>query len=92
MSMMEEYQIGLKKKIYAKIFLKAGDTGIYDFLDKNKKKIYQTEGYVPNFLGISSEAYGDYICFDTDVNGYILNWKEKNIKEQIIEYIRKYLQ
>ena len=78
-------------KLYAEVNMRAIDTGSYDFWDKDDNKIYEEQGYVPDFLGISSQAYGDDICFDTDVNGYILGWKEKKIKEQIIEHLRKYI-
>ena len=80
-----------EKNIYAKVNIRVIDTGFYTFLDKNKNKIYEKEGYVPDFLGISALAY-DNICFDTDVNGYILNWKENNIKEKIIEYLWEYME
>ena len=78
-------------KLYAEVNMRAIDTGSYDFWDKDDNKIYEEQGYVPDFLGISSQAYGDDICFDTDINGYILGWKEKKIKEQIIEHLRKYI-
>ena len=61
-----------------------GEYFIINYLDKE-------EGYVPDFLGINSPAYGDDINFDTDCNGFILKWKEKNIKEQIIEFLQKRL-
>ena len=75
------------KKISVKVYMRAMDTGFYDYLDKNNNIIYQESGYVPDFLGVNSHAYGDCINFDTDVNGVILNWKEKNIKEKIIKYL-----
>ena len=75
------------KKISVKVYMRAMDTGFYDYLDKNNNIIYQESGYVPDFLGVNSHAYGDCINFDTDVNGEILNWKEKNIKEKIIKYL-----
>ena len=78
-------------KLYSKVNIRAIDTGSYDFYDKDDNKIYGEVGYVPDFLGISSPAYGDNICFETDVNGFILDWKEKKIKEQIIKHLKKYL-
>ena len=79
------------KKISVKVYMRAIDTGLYDYLDKNNNIIYQESGYVPDFLGINSPAYGDDINFDTDVNGLILNWKENNIKEKIIKYLEERL-
>ena len=78
-------------KLYAKVYMRAIDTGSYDYYDKDDNKIYEEEGYVPDFFGITSPAYGDTIYFDTDANGFILDWKEKNIKEQIIKHLRKRL-
>ena len=80
-----------KEKLYAKVNVRAIDTGSFDYFDKDNNKIYEEAGYVPDFLGITSPAYGDDICFNTDVNGFILDWKEKKIKEQIINHLRKYL-
>ena len=79
------------EKLYAEVYVRAIDTGSYDYFDKDDNKIYEESGYVPNFLGITSPAYGDDICFNTDVNGFILDWKEKNIKEQIIKHLREEL-
>ena len=71
--------------------MRAQDLGFYNFYDKDNNKIYEEDGYVPSFLGITSPAYGDVINFDTDVNGFILDWKEKKIKNQIIEYLQHYM-
>ena len=78
-------------KLYVEVNMRAIDTGSYDFYDKDDNKIYEEQGYVPDFLGISSPAYGDDICFNTDINGFILDWKEKNIKEKNIKHLRKNL-
>ena len=75
-------------KLYVKVHIRAKDTGFYTFCDKDKNKIDEIDGYVPDFLGITSPAYGDDICFDTDVNGFILDWKEKDIKNKIIKYMK----
>ena len=77
-------------QFYDTIFAKVVDLGIYEIID-NDNVIIRQEGYVPDFLGINSPAYGDDINFDTDCNGFILKWKEKNIKEQIIEFLQKRL-
>ena len=75
-------------KLYAKVNMRVMDTGFYNYLDKDNNKIYEDEGYAPSFLCLSP---GEDICFETDVDGYILGWKEENIKEQIIEYLREFL-
>lgn len=39
-------------------------------------------------IEISNGSWGsDYIIFDTDIHGYIKEWKEKNIKHKIIIYL-----
>ena len=76
-------------KIYAKVNVRAIDSGFYGYYDKDNNIIYEGHGYVPNFLGITSPAYGDEICFDTDVNGFILGWKKKKTKEGIIKQLRQ---
>ena len=58
-------------------------------MDKNKNQIYEERVYVPNFLGIEQEAFGDDIVFNTDVNGFILNWIEKGIKDKMIKYLEE---
>ena len=75
-------------KLYVKVHLRAIDTGFYTFCDKDKNKIDEINGYVPDFLGITSPGYGDCINFDTDVDGFILDWKEKEIKKQVIKYMK----
>ena len=75
-------------KLYVKVNIRVQDTGFYDFYDKHNNKIYEDSGYVPDFLDISCKGYGDDICFNTDINGYILDWKEKKIKKKIIKYLK----
>ena len=80
-----------KKKISVKVYMRAKDTGFYNYYDKDNKLIYEESGYVPDFLGINNPAYGDDINFDTDLDGFILKWKEKNIKADIIKHLKKML-
>ena len=80
-----------KKKISVKVYMRAKDTGFYNYYDKDNKLIYEESGYVPDFLGINNPAYGDDINFDTDLDGFILKWIEKNIKADIIKHLEKML-
>ena len=77
-----------EKGLYLKLFIKVVDTGTYVFSDKDDNTIFEESGYVPDILGINEPAFGDYINFDTDIQGNILGWKEKNIKEKIIDYLK----
>ena len=77
-----------EKGMYLKLCIKVCDTCSYSFSDKNGNKIYDNWGYAPDFLAITSELWGgDYIEFETDIHGYIKGWKEKNIKQKIINYL-----
>ena len=78
-----------EKKISVNIYMRAKDTGIYTYYDKNGNSIFEESGYVPDFLGIESPAYGDDINFKTDTNGFILKWNEKEIKKQIVGHLEK---
>ena len=80
-----------EKGFYLKLYIKIVDTGTYRFFDKDEKIIYEESGYVPEILGINENSYGDYINFDTDIYGNILGWKEKNMKQKIIDYLKKWL-
>ena len=80
-----------EKGLYLKLYIKVVDTGTYVFEDKVHQTIYSESGYVPDVLGINEKAYGDYINFDTDIHGNIVGWKEKNMKQKIIDYLKKWL-
>ena len=80
-----------EKGLYLKLYIKVVDTGTYRFFDKDEKIIYEESGYVPEILGINENSYGDYINFDTDIYGNILGWKEKNMKQKIIDYLKEKL-
>ena len=80
-----------EKGLYLKLYIKVVDTGTYVFEDKDHQTIYSESGYVPDILGINEKAYGDYINFDTDIHGNIVGWKEKNMKQKIIDYLKKRL-
>ena len=78
-----------EKGLYLKLFIKVVDTGSYVFSDKDDNTIFEESGYVPDVLGINEPAYGDYINFDTDIHGNILGWKEKNMKQKVINYLKE---
>jgi hypothetical protein len=80
-----------EKGLYLKLYIKVVDTGTYRFFDKDEKIIYEESGYVPEILGINENSYGDYTNFDTDIYGNILGWKEKNMKQKIIDYLKEKL-
>ena len=75
------------KRIWVKVYIKAKDSGLYKYYDNLNNQIYKEYGHVPYFLGINTPAYDEDINFDTDVNGYILKWNERKIKDKIIKYL-----
>ncbi len=76
---------------YLEAYIREIDSGSYLYMDKNKNKIYEEQGYVPDFLRFEEEAYGDDIVFHMDVNGFILKWKEKRIKDKLVKYLEEKL-
>ena len=67
------------------------DTGTYLFKDKDDITIYEESGYVRDVLGVNEDSFGDNINFDMDIHGNILGWKEKNMKQKIIDYLKKWM-
>ena len=55
--------------------VKIVDTGHYELLDVAQRKLRVLDGYVPEFLSIECEGFGDYLEFIVDTKGYIKNWK-----------------
>ena len=55
--------------------VKIVDTGHYELLDVAQRKLRVLDGYVPEFLSIECNGYGDYLEFVVDTKGYIRNWK-----------------
>lgn len=79
------FRIDLKQKYIinwpigttVKIFFKIADgfSGIV-YAKNGSIKLKYEEGYVPSNLDFDNNSYGDYLNFNIDQNGYILNWDE----------------
>lgn len=69
--------------IEAKIHYKVCDDGEYWLLNEEKKRIAKWKSYyVPEkFLCVDSYGFGDYIIFEIDKEGKIINWKKPEIDE-----------
>ena len=52
--------------------VKIVDEGEYSLYDENGNEIVRYNGYVPNCIG--EGGYGDYLEFEIDENGYIVDW------------------
>ena len=55
--------------------VKIVDCGHYELLDAKRNIIKQLDGYVPEFLSIEDEGYGDYLEFEVREDGCIDKWK-----------------
>ena len=60
----------------ADIHYKVCDEGEYWLQDENGENIVKAKGYyVPEFLSIGANGYGDYIIMKVDKDGKINNWR-----------------
>lgn len=85
------------KEIYASINFKVRDECFVKFLNKSYGEVARYEGYVPGFLELDENGYGDYMNFTIQENGVIKNWKyydiinflcempDKNFNKEVID-------
>lgn len=59
----------------ANILYKTCDDNTFTFLDENKEVVCEYDGYVPSFLCIGDEGFGDYISFKISDDGHIEKFK-----------------
>ena len=69
----------------ADIYYKVCDDGAYEFMSREGLSII-IEGYVPSFLSIDGDGYGDYISITVDENGFIKNWNPTDVAKYLTEY------
>ena len=60
--------------VKAHVFYKVCDEFECTIYDRSGNEVLYYEGYVPDFMAIEDEGYGDYIDMVVDENGYINNW------------------
>ena len=66
--------INWPKGVKVHVFDKVCDEFECTVYDKNDNEVLHYEGYVPDFMAIEDEGYGDYIDMIIDGNGYIKDW------------------
>ena len=67
--------------VSAKIHYKVVDQGNYVIFDNKLNCTYhRIDEYVPKFLSIDDNGYGDYIIITIDENGFIRNWNPESIE------------
>ena len=73
-------------------FYKVCDEGDYSFLDENKNEVLNItdkfeQYYVPNFMSLEDEGFGDYVYLNIDGEGNIEHFELMN--ERIKDYFLK---
>ena len=59
----------------AYVYYKVCDAGKYWLQDIDGERVKYKGDYVPDFLDISGEGYGDYLIFNIDGTGKIEGWR-----------------
>ena len=62
------------KGVKVHVFYKVCDDFECTVYDEYDNEVLHYEGYVPDFMSIEEEGYGDYINMIIDENGCIQNW------------------
>ena len=60
--------------VSAKICYKVVDEFACDLIDDNNSLIFRYDGYVPSFMAIDDNGYGDYIYLTITKDGHIEGW------------------
>ena len=66
--------INWPKGVKVHVFYKVCDDFECTVYDEYYNEVLHYEGYVPDFMAIEEEGYGDYIDMIIDENGCIQNW------------------
>ena len=75
------WEQGYKMKIHWKVV----DQGVYSYYDKDNNLIDKLEDYVPDFLGVDNDSYGDYVIMSVNEDGQIDNWNPNTVARDIQE-------
>lgn len=70
--------INWPKGVKARIFYKVCDDFSCTISDESDNEVLQYNGYVPNFMALEDEGFGDYIDMVVDGNGTIKGWRFDN--------------
>lgn len=75
--------INWKQGVRASISYKVVDEFECYITDADNKIVTKYEGYVPSFMAITDEGYGDYVYLEIDENGMIEDWSftDRDFKE-----------
>jgi hypothetical protein len=72
-----------KQGVRASISYKVVDEFYCEIKDSDNAVVTSYEGYVPSFMAITDEGYGDYVYLEIDENGMIEDWSftDRDFKE-----------
>lgn len=75
--------INWKQGVRASISYKVVDEFSCEIKDSDNAVVATYEGYVPSFMAITDEGYGDYVYLEIDENGMIEDWSftDRDFKE-----------
>lgn len=81
------------KKYCIRTHFKVCDDGLYQIIDIDGNVVWDSIKtnyyYVPDFLSIGDDGYGDYMYLEIDGRGYIKDWKDvavPRIKKLLMNY------
>lgn len=63
----------------ADIHYKSCDDNHFELLDSEMNSVHSQNSYVPDFLAINDDSFGDYVIFEIEENGQIKDWGSKKI-------------
>jgi hypothetical protein len=64
----------------ASIHYKVADAGTYELLGPVGNVVAKKDGYVPDFLSVGEDGFGDYIILEIGADGLITGWKAPTIE------------
>lgn len=65
--------------VTADIHYKSCDENEFTLLDQDNNVLHKQNSYVPDFLAINDDSFGDYVIMTVEGNGQIKDWDSKKI-------------
>jgi hypothetical protein len=66
------------------LYMKVTDAGQYFVLRDDGRILWSVADYVPSFI---PNNYGDYLTFQIDTDGKIINWTKECTREAVMEVV-----
>ena len=82
--------VGWPQGVTARVHYKVCDDGTYWLEDAEGNRIHEIDDYVPKVFDFCDDSDGDYIIFNIDENGHIVQWySEARLKSRIRDFIER---